>query len=94
MSRKSCPMCTKLLVQAKEQRVLFLPFEPEYYPSDHKDSKRQQVDNLFTASAIAQTKFVLEVDNSVLRRAQEKTPYANETKMKQMTKRLKVRYRT
>ena len=39
MSRKPCPTCTKLLVQAKVQRVLFLPFEPEYYPSDDKDSK-------------------------------------------------------
>ena len=92
MSRKPCPTCTKLLVQAKVQRVLFLPFEPEYYPSDDKDSKRQQVDNLFTASAIAQTKFVLEVEDSVLERALKETPEADENKVNEMKERLIDKY--
>ena len=92
MSRKPCPMCTKLLVQAKVQRVLFLPLQPEYYPSNDKDSKRQEVDNLFTASVIAQTKFVLEVDDSVLDRAKEKTPEADKEKVNEMTEHLKDKY--
>ena len=93
MSRKPCPTCTKLLVQAKVQRVLFLPFEPEYYPSDDKDSKRQQVDNLFTASAIAQTKFVLEVEDSVLGRAQKNTPEPDEEKVGEIKELLINKYR-
>ena len=92
LSRKPCPTCTKLLVQAKVQRVLFLPLQPEYYPLHDKDSKRQQVDNLFTASAIAQTKFVLEVDDSVLGRAQKNTPKDDEEKVKQMTERFINKY--
>ena len=92
MSRKPCPMCTKLLVQAKVQRVLFLPLQPEYYPSNDKDSKRQEVDNLFTASAIARTKFVLEVDDSVLDRAQKKTPDADKEKVNEMTERFIDKY--
>jgi pyrimidine deaminase RibD-like protein len=79
LSRKPCPTCVKLLVQARVQRVLFLPFEPEYYPSPDRDAQRQQVDNLFNASAIAQTKFVLEIDESVLTRAVTNTPKTPET---------------
>ena len=70
MSRKPCPMCAKLLVQSKVKRVLFLPFEPEYYRLAEDPNKTQimkQVDNLFTASSIAQTKFVLKVEESVLK---------------------------
>ena len=86
MSRKPCPMCAKLLVQSKVERVLFLPFEPEYYRSrpesdaDKKtreeinESNKNQVDNLFTASAIAQTKFVLQVEKPVVEREINKTP--------------------
>jgi deoxycytidylate deaminase len=33
MSRKPCSFCAKLLVQSQVERVLFLPFEPEYYLS-------------------------------------------------------------
>ena len=75
MSRKPCPVCAKLLVQSKVKRVLFLPFEPEYYSlaeevqenEDPNKTQMKQVDNLFTASSIAQTKFVLKVEKSVLK---------------------------
>jgi dCMP deaminase len=80
MSRKPCPICAKLLVQSKVQRVLFLPFEPEYYPSNDNDSMMKQVDSLFTASAIAQTRFVLQVDETVLKDAQLKTPSPSKIK--------------
>jgi dCMP deaminase len=93
MSRKPCPMCAKLLVQSKVERVLFLPFEPEYYRSPEpfkrnttrttrkkvnekrkKSNKTQmnQVDDLFTASSIAQTRFVLQVEKPVLEDAEQK----------------------
>jgi tRNA(Arg) A34 adenosine deaminase TadA len=71
MSRKPCPMCAKLLVQSKVERVLFLPFEPEYDPLPERASMTIQVDNLFTASAIAQTKFVLQVEKPVLKEAED-----------------------
>ncbi|CAB4040454.1 cytidine and dCMP deaminase domain-containing 1-like, partial [Paramuricea clavata] len=98
MSRKPCPFCAKLLVQSKVERVLFLPFEPEYYhapkllepdtdgktPEEIKKinynlnkpnrSKMKQVDMLFTASPIAQTQFVLQVEKDVLKRAKRDTP--------------------
>ncbi len=98
VSRKPCAMCAKLLVQAKVQRVLFLPFEPEYYrspkplePNANKETHEEidrinneinesnktqmkQVDNLFTASSIAQTRFVLQVEKPVLVDAERKTP--------------------
>jgi deoxycytidylate deaminase len=88
MSRKPCPLCAKLLVQSKVERVLFLPFEPEYYrwpesPESDADKKtreeinesnKNQVDNLFTASAIAQTRFVLQVEEPVVERERKKTP--------------------
>ena len=75
MCRKPCAMCAKLLVQSKVKRVLFLPFEPEYYrlaeevqeEEDPNKTQMKQVDNLFTASSIAQTKFVLKVEESVLK---------------------------
>ncbi len=88
MSRKPCPMCAKLLVQAKVQRVLFLPLEPEYHPSPDKDSKVKQVDILFTASAIAQTKFVLQIDQSVLVRAKNQTPQKDRQKVEKEKRRL------
>ena len=111
MSRKPCPMCAKLLVQSKVTRVLFLPFEPEYYRSseeidqsneesqtnelhsaaqkettgDHAASESErredqnkiqmkEVDNLFIASCIAQTRFVLKVEQQILDDAELKTP--------------------
>ena len=75
MSRKPCATCAKLLVQSKVKRVLFLPFEPEYYRlaeevqenEDPNKTQMKQVDNLFTASSIALTKFVLKVEESVLK---------------------------
>ena len=76
MSRKPCPMCAKLLVQSKVQRVLFLPFEPEYYrvgKNDSNISQMKQVDSLFTASPIAQTRFVLKVEDPILKDAERKT---------------------
>ena len=90
MSRKPCPMCAKLLVQSKVKRVLFLPFEPEYYQpneggnstdndenqpnKDENYRKMKEVDNLFTASPIGQTRFVLKVQQSVLDDAKQKAP--------------------
>ncbi|KAK2565067.1 Cytidine and dCMP deaminase domain-containing protein 1 [Acropora cervicornis] len=54
VSRKPCSLCTKLLVQAKVERVFYLPIEPEYFPKDlSKENKRgfeaekSRVDNLF-----------------------------------------------
>ena len=32
VSSKPCSFCTKLLVQAKVERVFYLPIEPEYFP--------------------------------------------------------------
>ena len=85
MSRKPCPMCATLLVQSKVERVLFLPFEPEYYGLDrpqlrattlqnYKDNQTTQVDSLFTASAIAQTKFTLQVEKAVLEKLEKDVP--------------------
>ena len=31
VSRKPCSLFTKLLVQSKDERILFPPFEPEYH---------------------------------------------------------------
>ena len=87
MSRKPCPMCAKLLVQSKVKRVLFPPFEPEYYRAAEKGSNKKtinevkkfnisqmkQVDSLFTASPIAQTRFVLKVEKPILKDAERKT---------------------
>ena len=86
MSRKPCAMCAKLLVQSKVKRVLFLPFEPEYYRVAEEGSENEtidrvekfnsqmkQVDSLFTASPIAQTRFVLKVEEPVLKDAERKT---------------------
>jgi hypothetical protein len=56
------------------ERVLFLPFEPEYYRSPEAGDQKNEVDILFTASPIAQTLFVFHIDESVLKRAQKKTP--------------------
>jgi dCMP deaminase len=101
MSRKPCPMCAKLLVQSKVERVLFLPFEPEYYrsPEPYKrnttrttrkkvnekrkksnNTQMKQVDDLFTASSIAQTRFVLQVEKSVLKDAEQKKTSARKKK--------------
>ena len=74
MSRKPCSLCAKLLVQSKVERVLFLPFEPEYYRSPEAGDQKNEVDILFTASPIAQTIFVFHIDESVLHRAKKKTP--------------------
>ena len=92
MSRKPCPMCAKLLVQSKVKRVLFLPFQPEYYrlkgrdPAKEnlegfKDKQKTRVDSLFTASAIAQTKFTLQVEEAVVHHAKKDTPPHLENKV-------------
>ena len=84
MSRKPCAMCAKLLVQSKVKRVLFLPFEPEYYRVGENDTNIDQmktVDSLFTASPIAQTRFVLNVEEQILKGAERKTPFIDQRKM-------------
>ena len=95
MSRKPCPMCAKLLVQSKVERVLFLPFEPEHYGLDrprsrasrtlqnYKDNQTRQVDSLFTASVIAETKFTLQVEKTVLEKLKEDVPQGLEQKVSQ-----------
>ena len=103
MSRKPCPICAKLLVQSKVERVLFLPFEPEYYrwPNTRREineinisnqTKMKQVDMLFTASPIAQTKFVLQVEKAVLQRAKEETPTKEENNVTVEKNRLIAKY--
>ena len=72
ISRKPCPMCAKRLVQSKVNRIFFPPFEPEYYPSPKKDSMMSEVENLFTASSIAVTRFILHVDAQVIEDCWEK----------------------
>ena len=92
MSRKPCPMCAKLLVQSKVKRVLFLPFQPEYYrlkgrdPANEdlegfKNKQKTRVDSLFTASAIAQTKFTLQVEDAVVDHVKKDTPPGLENKV-------------
>ena len=41
MSRKPCATCTKLLVQSKVNRVLYLPLEPEYHPLEPKHHSQE-----------------------------------------------------
>jgi dCMP deaminase len=104
MSRKPCPICAKLLVQSKVERVLFLPFEPEYYRwpiydtrrvineiNKYNQTKMKQVDMLFTASPIAQTKFVLQVEEPVVER--EKIPEEKHEEVSRKKEALTDRYR-
>ena len=82
VSRKPCPTCAKLLVQSKVNRVLYLPFqEPEYYQLPKADNMMNQVDNMFTANAIAQTRFVFQVERKVLTDASSKKKFEGEDKM-------------
>ena len=89
VSRKPCSFCTKLLVQAKVERVFYLPIEPEYFPmkEQKKEAKRRDkcyesetsyVDNLFKVSPIGQTIFVPEVPKAVVKNVPTKfkTPQA------------------
>jgi len=78
VSRKPCSICSKLLVQAKVERVFYLPIEPEYFPmtklskEDPKllgkcyESETSCVDHLFKVSPIGQTIFVPEVSDAVV----------------------------
>ena len=101
MSRKPCPTCAKLLVQSKVKRVLFLPFEPEYYRLKGRDPAKEnlekfkenqmiRVDSLFTASAIAQTKFTLQVEEAVFEGID--TPQKLKKKVGEKKEDLKVKY--
>ena len=106
VSRKPCPTCAKLLVQSKVKRVLFLPVEPEYYrwPDQSKsdevkrkinednETQMKQVDILFTASSIAQTKFILRVEESVLKRKEKLTPQNHKTKVEEKKQELIEKY--
>ena len=79
VSRKPCSFCTKLLVQAKVEKVFYLPIEPEYFPMkklSEEDVKRlgkcyesemSCVDNLFKVSPIGQTIFVPDVPKAVVK---------------------------
>ncbi|XP_046845176.1 cytidine and dCMP deaminase domain-containing protein 1-like [Xenia sp. Carnegie-2017] len=68
MSRKPCHFCAKLLVQSKIQRVLYLPFHPEYYKQARKNkNKMDEVDELFKSSSIASSLFVFKIEKNVLK---------------------------
>lgn len=79
VSRKPCSFCTKLMVQAKVERVFYLPIEPEYFPmkklSEEEvtrlgkcyESEMSCVDNLFKVSPIGQTIFVPDVSKDVVK---------------------------
>ncbi|XP_028402085.1 cytidine and dCMP deaminase domain-containing protein 1-like [Dendronephthya gigantea] len=92
MSRKPCPHCARLLVQSKVKRVLFLPTrEPEYYLDSNEKKEiecnkeqMRQVDTLFTASSIAQTKFVLQVEDPVIAEARKSLKGNEETCTKEL----------
>ena len=92
VSRKPCSFCTKLLVQAKVERVFYLPIKPEYFPlpkelSEEDDTsyegEQSCVDNMFNVSPIGQTIFVPKVGSEVVTYVQEKfnTPVATRDKI-------------
>ena len=77
VSRKPCSFCTKLLVQAKVEKVFYLPIEPEYFPMKKRrkearsrgkcyKSETSYVDNLFKVSPIGLTIFVPEIPKAVV----------------------------
>ena len=89
VSRKPCSLCTKLLVQAKVERVFCLPIEPEYFPKDlSKENKRgfeaekSRVDNLFKVSPISQNIFVPKTGLQVVNNAEKgcETPQKTQKK--------------
>ena len=78
LSRKPCLCCAKLLVESKVKRVLYLPFEPEYYRCSGEKQETQsnadeikQVDTLLTTSPIAQTEFVPKIQDRVIDNAKQ-----------------------
>ena len=88
VSRKPCSFCTKLLVQSKVKKVLYLPIEPEYKRQkqdnesledeaskkfENETNETPCVDNLFKVSAIGQKVFVPKVGQEVLAHARGKT---------------------
>ncbi|KAL9957438.1 hypothetical protein ACROYT_G039072 [Oculina patagonica] len=74
VSRKPCSLCSKLLVQSKVKRVLYLPIEPEYKDLDEEkfNAEMSCVDNLFKVSAIGQTTFVPRVEKDVFAATEKK----------------------
>ena len=82
VSRKPCPLCTKLLVQSKVDRVFFPPFEPEYYDGSRRCTRtsigkkfkqeKSQVDTLFQTSNIAQSVFLPTVAKAVFESEERK----------------------
>lgn len=99
MSRKPCPICAKLLVQSKVQRVLFLPREPEYRPNETNDksansciTKMKQVDYMFNASTIALTQFVLQLDEPALNVVRKKSPSSENENVKRKLNELMCKY--
>ena len=95
VSRKPCSFCTKLLVQAKVERVFYLPIEPEYFPMKKLnkedaerlgkcyESEKLCVDNMFKVSPIGETIFVLKVGSEVVTDVRKKfdTPEKNRDEM-------------
>ncbi|XP_067037434.1 cytidine and dCMP deaminase domain-containing protein 1-like isoform X3 [Acropora muricata] len=102
VSRKPCSFCTKLMVQAKVERVFYLPIEPEYFPmkelSEEEatrlgkcyESEMSCVDNLFKVSPIGQTIFVPDVSKDVVKGVPKKleSPKATRDYMKDVLKKM------
>ena len=76
VSRKPC---TKLLVQAKVERVFYLPIEPEYFPRKRLndgntkcfETEKSCVDSLFKVSPISHNIFVPKVGSEVFKDVQK-----------------------
>ncbi|XP_015774140.1 PREDICTED: cytidine and dCMP deaminase domain-containing protein 1-like [Acropora digitifera] len=91
VSRKPCSRCTKLLVQAKVERVFYLPIEPEYFPrkglnrkGDKRRFQREKccVDNLFKVSPISQNIFVPKVGSEIVENAETRSETPEEIRNK------------
>ena len=89
VSRKPCSLCTKLLVQAKMERVFYLPIEPEYFPKDLSKQNRRgfeveksRVDNLFKVSPISENIFVPKIGLQIVNNAEKgcETPQKTQKK--------------
>ena len=89
VSRKPCSLCTKLLVQAKVERVFYLPIEPEYFPKDLSmetkrgfEAEKSRVDNLFKVSPISQNIFVPKIGLQVVNNAEKGCETPQKTRKK------------
>ncbi|XP_067037436.1 cytidine and dCMP deaminase domain-containing protein 1-like [Acropora muricata] len=96
VSRKPCSLCTKLLVQAKVERVFYLPIEPEYCPKDWSmentrgfEAEKSLVDNLFKVSPISQNIFVPKIGLQVVNNAEKGCETPQKTRKKTLNELMK-----